>query len=127
MAPELEHHEFCKAVVIMDQRKGIVLATVTVLLWSTLGIGFKTAVSRLDSLEVTLYVGIITTLGLAAYLAFRGKLFRVRAEFQRHPLVGAGSHVPYRWSSPPRTWSASRPRNAFIPLRKYRPIQPPHS
>ncbi|MEI7718639.1 MAG: DMT family transporter [archaeon] len=56
-----------------SQKRGILFAFIAVFLWATLGVGFKLAVSRLDSFVVTVYVGLFATLALLLNLVYRRK------------------------------------------------------
>lgn len=68
----------------MNQNKGILYAFIAVLLWATLGIGFKLAVSRLDSFAVTIYIGFFATLFLFLYLILKGKINKVWQVFKNN-------------------------------------------
>ncbi len=67
-----------------SNNKGILFAVLAVLLWATLGVGFKLAVSRLDSFSVTIYVGIFATLFLFGNLVVRKKLNMVFQLFKKN-------------------------------------------
>jgi len=68
----------------MIKNKGILYAFIAVLLWATLGIGFKLAVSRLDSFAVTVYVGFFATLFLLIYLILKGKIKNTWNTFKKN-------------------------------------------
>lgn len=55
-------------------KTGIIFAFIAVFLWATLGVGFKLAVSRLDSFIVAVYIGFFSTLFLFINLLIRKKL-----------------------------------------------------
>ena len=58
----------------MNNKKGIVYAIIAVFLWATLGVGFKLAVSRLDSFVVAIYVGFFSTIALLVNLVIQKKI-----------------------------------------------------
>ncbi len=57
-----------------NKHKGIIYALFAVLLWSTLGLGFKLAVLDIDSFTVAIYVGIFATLALLVNIIIKQKL-----------------------------------------------------
>lgn len=57
-----------------NKQKGIIYALVAVLLWATLGLGFKLAVSDIDSFSVAIYVVLFSTLALFVNLIIKQKL-----------------------------------------------------
>ncbi|RNC72192.1 MAG: DMT family transporter [Desulfuromonadales bacterium] len=75
-----------------DARKGTIYALVAVLLFATLGTGFKLSVSRLDSFTVTVVMGAVATVALFLNLLVKGKARLVTEEFRRMPrfFVAAG-------------------------------------
>ncbi len=70
----------------MILKRGVWYAFLAVFLWATLGVGFKLAVSRVDSFLVAVYVGFLATLALFFYILFTGSVKRVWPEFKKHPL-----------------------------------------
>jgi drug/metabolite transporter (DMT)-like permease len=75
-----------------DRNKGILYAFLSVILWATLGTGYKLTISRLDAFSVAIYVGIFTTASLLAYLVMVNKTRRIVTEFKGKMLffIGAG-------------------------------------
>ena len=65
---------------------GVIYALAAVALWATLGIGFKTAVTRMGNFDVTFHLGWLATGCLFLYLMARGKAGRIMGEFRRQPL-----------------------------------------
>ncbi len=57
-----------------DNKKGILFAFFAVFLWATLGVGFKIAVSRLDSFSVAIYVGFVATIALLVNIIIKRKM-----------------------------------------------------
>lgn len=70
-----------------DQKKGILFAIFTVLLWATSGTSLKLAVSNVDAFVVTVYVGLLATIALGIYLLATKKLSKVYAEFSRQKVL----------------------------------------
>jgi drug/metabolite transporter (DMT)-like permease len=68
-----------------ESSKGTIYAVLAVAMFSTLGTGFKVAVSRLDSYSVVVWMGIFATLALFLYLAAEGRLHTVAAELRLRP------------------------------------------
>ena len=66
--------------------RGVVYASFAALLWSTLGVGLKLAVTHLDSFSAALDVEILATVLLLVYLAACRKTGLVLAEFRRQPV-----------------------------------------
>ncbi|MDD5169939.1 MAG: DMT family transporter [Syntrophales bacterium] len=78
---------------IMQQgAKGIILAFVTVLLWSTNGVSLKLLVRGMDDFSVALYTGLASTLIMYLYLAVAKKVQKVGQLFKKHPFffISAG-------------------------------------
>ncbi|MBI5066068.1 DMT family transporter [Candidatus Woesearchaeota archaeon] len=69
-----------------NSTKGIMYALLAVALWATLGVGFKLAVTSLDSFSATVFVGFFATLFLFLYLLISKKLFKIWSVFKLHPL-----------------------------------------
>ena len=65
-------------------KKGIIYALIAVFLFSTVGVGFKLAVSRIDSFSVAVMLGLLATLALFFYLIIAGKSSRIIPEFKKH-------------------------------------------
>ncbi|MBN1347426.1 MAG: DMT family transporter [Phycisphaerae bacterium] len=80
-------------------RRGAACALLTVLLWSTLGVGLKLAVSRVGGFVATVYIIGLSTIAMYAYLVAVGKAGRIVAHFETMPtfflatgFVGLGLH-----------------------------------
>ncbi len=80
-------------------RQGALYALLTVLLWSSLGVGLKLAVSRIGGYSATVYMIFCSTLALLAYLGLRRRLHVALAELRRLPIffvqagaIGLGLH-----------------------------------
>ncbi len=65
-----------------NTKKGILYAFTAVLLWATLGVSFKLAVSRLDGFVVAVYVGFFATLFLFLYLLAKGSIILIFSELK---------------------------------------------
>ena len=65
-------------------KKGIIYAFLAVFLFSTVGVGFKLAVSRIDSFSVAVMLGLLATLALLIYLIVVGKARRIIPELNKH-------------------------------------------
>ena len=68
-----------------ESSKGTIYAILAVAMFSTLGTGFKVAVSRLDSYSTVVWMGIFATLALFLYLTAEGQLQTVVAELRQRP------------------------------------------
>jgi drug/metabolite transporter (DMT)-like permease len=68
-----------------ESGKGTIYAVLAVAMFSTLGTGFKMAVSHLDSYSVVVWMGFFATLSLFLYLAAEGQLHTVAAELRQRP------------------------------------------
>lgn len=70
----------------MNQKKlGLFEAIGAVLLWATLGVGFKVMTNVSNSFTPALLIGITATLALFLYLVFREKLSVAVGEFKKQP------------------------------------------
>lgn len=67
-----------------NNKKGIIFAIIAVFLWATLGVGFKLAVSRIDSFVVTVYVGFFATLALLVNLIIKKKINSLFESFHKN-------------------------------------------
>jgi len=65
-------------------KKGIIYAFLAVFLFSTVGVGFKLAVSQIDSFSVAVMLGLLATLALLLYLVVAGKAGRILPELKTH-------------------------------------------
>ncbi len=80
-------------------RRGILYAVLTTLLWSSLGVGLKLAVSRVGGYVATVYIIAISTVTMLVYLVAVGKVGRVTTDFRNLPrffistgVIGLGLH-----------------------------------
>ncbi|HEX5773236.1 MAG TPA: DMT family transporter [Geomobilimonas sp.] len=69
-----------------DSTKGTIYATLAVILFATLGTGFKLSVARLDGYVVVVYMGVFAVAALLANLVLTGKGKDILPEFRRKPL-----------------------------------------
>lgn len=72
--------------VISSRLAGVIYALITMLLWATLGIGLKTAVTRLDNFDATFHIGWLATLCLFLNILAKKKVGLAFREFQRQPV-----------------------------------------
>jgi drug/metabolite transporter (DMT)-like permease len=68
------------------RRKGIVFASATVALWSTLPTALKLCTDRTDAFTAAVLVGFFATLSLLLWLVIRGKTRMIWAQFQLYPV-----------------------------------------
>jgi len=68
-----------------ESAKGTIYATLAVLLFATLGTGFKLSVARLDGYSVAVYMGVFAVLALLINLFLTGKARTILPEFRRMP------------------------------------------
>jgi len=69
-----------------ETTKGTIYAAVAVLLFATLGTGFKLSVARLDGYVVAVYMGFFAVVSLLVNLLLTGKAGDILPEFHRKPL-----------------------------------------
>ncbi len=70
----------------MNKQRGILYAFLAVILYATIGFGFKIAVTNVNPFIATVYIGLFATLFLGVYLAIKGKLKDVIKEFKKNKL-----------------------------------------
>ena len=70
----------------MNKQRGILYAFLAVILYATIGFGFKIAVTNIDPFVATVYIGLFATLFLGIYLAIKGKLSDIIKEFKKNKL-----------------------------------------
>src|SRR4051794_12940051 len=68
-----------------DSTKGTIYAILAVLLFATMGTGFKLSVTRLDSYSVAVYMAIFAVATLLVNLLLTGKAREILPEFRRSP------------------------------------------
>ncbi|GFE56766.1 DMT family transporter [Geobacter sp. AOG1] len=69
-----------------ESTKGTIYAILAVLLFATLGAGFKLSVARLDGYVVVVYMGLFAVTALLANLVLTGRSGDIIPEFRRKPL-----------------------------------------